>query len=492
VREIRQFVRSKFIVVLTNLYVFLISFFFLILLATIDIDGAKRNTVNFLLLLGQLMPLAIFLSVVIRTVWSTSVDRINEDLMFYTSIKPSAIVCGKLVSGVIINLILMSITMPFITLLYSIGGVDLLTVGMMFVELFVVMQVLNALAILVAATSKIHFSPIISLIVISIAFIALYVLEVMVIEEWINMEYSAMLIEFAGLLALEIAAFALITGVAIAKFSPQNSNRLVSMRIILTLLFILAVAYMLFEVYFPTLLNLNMWDSVNRVTAYLLILFLVLVVCERDEWSARIQRGLPKSLLLRVIIFPFCTGSACGLVWVLVLAGVLVLVNLVLFLPTPPPHNNIFYNCEWGNFTSLGSLMFFSFYCCVTAMLIRSWFLKKIDTSKTWAIAGILLLFVYIFSFLIYVLVTTSDYAKLYMYSEWYKRYSESRLASINPVSKIFYEITGYAYFGIILWGVILLPFLFFWYCQRLKNFSPHNISEPISYEEAANTTKNT
>jgi hypothetical protein len=42
-----------------------------------------------------------------------------------------------------------------------------------------------------------------------------------------------------------------------------------------------------------------------------------------------------------------------------------------------------------------------------------------------------------------------------------------------------------------ICWAIILLPFLFVWYLQRLKNFSPHNIEEPFSYEEAQEAVKN-
>jgi hypothetical protein len=483
-----------------------------------EVSGHK-DIAGLFLMFGHLMAWTSFFSVVVRTVWSTSTDMINEDLMFYSSIKPLEIVCGKLFSGVIITLILMSITAPFLTLVYSMGGVDLVILAIMLVEIFVIIQVFNALAILVASTAKIRFSPFIGLIIVSIAFVVLNVLTNMVVlNEWFGMDRSEMLLEFAGLLFAEVAAFVFIVSVAVAMLSPQNSNRLFPMRIIVTIIFIAAVVCTLFEIFLAPLSDVLPYVEITCLLA--LMLFLILSVCERDQWTPRIRVGLPKSLILRAILFPFCTGSPCGVVWIMLMMAVLVYVDLMILLPMNLSRGafSLFYFNPYDDRCYNGPLLLFIFFFnfCVTAMLIRSWFWKKVDASRVWLIAICLMVFLSGGSMVVYIIgleVGNLLYGEEQSFywavagSNWYEQYNNSLVSSLDPMNIIWqlifdmfwatqflsqhygmkFLLRHYAMFG---WAVILLFLLFIWYRQRLKDFSPYNINETTSYDDAVKIIK--
>jgi hypothetical protein len=500
---------------LTNLYIGLLVFIFIADLLSNRVHD-KTSTTNLFETFGYLMASTSFLSVVVRTAWSTAADRINEDLMFYSSIKPSAIVFGKLASGVVITLILMSVTMPFMTLTYSVGGLDLIVVMILFVEIFVIVQVLNALAILVATTSKIRFAPFLSLFVIAITFIILNYLKDAIINEWKNMERSEMLLEFIGLLVVELAVFALIVSVVIAKLSPENSNRLFPIRLTVTIIFILSVVCTLSELFLKPLIDVLPYIETACLGA--LLLLLLLVVCERDQWTPRIRRSLPKSLIFRIILFPFCTGSACGLVWIMLMMAILAWVDLAIFLPMNFNLNGkaeslFYYSTDklWWRPQVAVLLFVFFFDLCVTAMLIRSWFCKELKGSEVWLLMICLMIFVSLGSIVIYFLWSIF-YILLFGgesffqlehitgYDHWFDLYTNSLLSSIDPIIFLQKQIKSFLnidsdpaaaplsrYYGLFIWAIVLLCCLFVWYKQKLKDFSPYNINETMLYDEAVN-----
>jgi hypothetical protein len=245
--------------------------------------------------------------------------------------------------------------------------------------------------------------------------------------------------------------------------------------------------------------------------------FLITVVCERDQWSPRIRRSLPQSLILRFILFPFYTGSACGLVWIGLMMAVLVLVDLFALFPFLKG-TSLFLCDQKDQCWAIVLLFIFIFDICVTAMLIRSWFLKQIQTSRVWLIAILVLTFVTFGSIIVagiyFACQGVNFMGVTNLYSTWWIKYRESGISSINPFMlfvmshdlffteppMIIIEVIANFIedkvpltrcYGAIGWAIILLPFLFVWYRQRLKNFSPYNIEEPISYEEAKEAVKN-
>ncbi|MDR2763111.1 MAG: hypothetical protein LBB88_10945 [Planctomycetaceae bacterium] len=527
VKETRQFVRSKFIVVLTNLYICSISLIFLFVLFfttnTNDlIDSHHSFTAEGSRVISSIFVMMIFwtcfFTVIMRTAWTTANDRINEDLMFYSSIKPSTIVFGKLISGVIITLIIMSVTAPFITLAYSMGGIDLTDILIRFVFVFLNIQILNSLAILVAATSKIRFAPFLSLVVITILFLVFNSFIVEAFREWNNMERNQMLLEFAGFLLASISACALFISVAVAKLSPQNSNRLFPMRIIVTIIFIAAIFVTLYELFLSPLVDVL--ENAESACLLSLLLFLLLVVCERDRWTSRIRRRLPKSLVMRSILFPFYTGSPSGLVWVAIMFAVLVIIDFTILLPLSVGtragnmSRNLFGEFTSSECTKVMPACIFFFNYCITAMLIRSWFLKKLDSSRTWLVIICLIVFVsscsvfvfFIYNFVLGALIDEKNILDFLDGINWFDGYRNSWLSSIDliqlldipafinsglEINQIELSVPMYRVYVAFGWTIIILPFLIIWYYQRLKEFSPNNIKETISYDDAVGEIRN-
>jgi hypothetical protein len=246
--------------------------------------------------------------------------------------------------------------------------------------------------------------------------------------------------------------------------------------------------------------------------------FLAIVVCENDQWTPRFRQSLPKSLFRRFIMFPFCTGSACGLVWIVLMATVLVLIDLLILFPSMSNDSLFSSIVQYGICRKIVLLFILVFDICVTAMLIRSWFWKQVDVSRVWLIAILVLSFVTFGSIIFAGICFTFPYVNFvdgtHIYATWWIKYQESGISSINPFmlfityDPMFFEHPIWLVFGVLVeliveevplsrcygaigWAIILLPFLIIWYCQRLKNFSPYNIiEETISYEEAKEIVK--
>jgi hypothetical protein len=509
VKEIRQFTRSNFIAVLVNLYILLLVIAFLAFLS-----DELVTTQIFWRAFCYIVLWTCFFSVIVRTVWSASIEMTNNDLMFYSSIKPSTIVLGKLFTGVATTFVLMSVTMPFVVLLNLMGGIDLQYMILVLVEIFIVVQVMNALAILIASTFKKSFALFIALIITLMAFGVAHMVVSEAIENWDDIkQLPEILFTIISFLIFESIIFALAVCAAIAKLSPKKSNRSFLIRLVTPVIFVI-VAYIgtLFSHQLGTLLVVIVFLSF-----IMLMSFLTTVVCENDQWTPRIRRSLSKSLILRFIMFPFCTGSACGLVWIVLMMVLLVLVDLLAIFPLMSDVSLFGSIIQYGTCRKLVLLFIFIFDICVTAMLIRSWLLKQVDVSRVWLIEILVLTFVtfggIIVAGIYFAFQGVNVMGITNLHSTWWIKYQESGISSINPfmifrisdsiffshplllVIGVLVELTNNVPFSrcyvAIGWAIILLPFLFVWYLQRLKNFSPYNIEEPISYEEAKEAAEN-
>ncbi|MDR1052868.1 MAG: hypothetical protein LBL39_01725, partial [Planctomycetaceae bacterium] len=154
VRELRQFVRNKFIVALVNLYIVALVAACLFVVSATEMYNVSETGYFLLTMLGVIAYITSLLAVVVRTTVITSNDKISEDLMFFTSMTPTTIVLGKMFSGIVFSFILMSATMPFVTLAYLLRGVDLHTVAWVFTTIFIVIQILNGMAIFAAVSAN--------------------------------------------------------------------------------------------------------------------------------------------------------------------------------------------------------------------------------------------------------------------------------------------------------------------------------------------------
>jgi hypothetical protein len=475
-KELRQFVRNQFIIILINLYVLAIVVACQMVFVSNIHQHTKTYGKDIFFVLMNIFFITSFLTVVLKTAWTTATDRINEDLMFYSSIKPSTIVFGKILSGMVMTLILMSITMPFVALAYSLRGIDFIVILELMMQIFVLIQVLNSIAIFVASSNKFKFSAYLSSLVVGGVSFWMY----LCIKEMTSAIYftgNRITEIFYLLLYIESVFFAIFICGSIVALSPSTSNRMFSFRILLTAIFVISLLGACSGIFWKPIT-----DACDFVIGFSLVFtpFLILAAaCEPDQWSTRIRRHLPISLIYRILLFPFYTGSPCGIAWIFLMTAALLGMDKVFNTNMLFSHTKISY---------LFGIIIFTFNYSVTAMLIRSWCFKKLDSIYVLIIALVLLLTFTIGSMLLHLLLISSlDFAE----SDPFISYSKGTLSALNPFCAFEnWDFKEQYHNGVLIWFGLLIILLIGWYSKRLVHFNS-NVEEPMTCEEARKLIQN-
>ena len=258
---------------------------------------------------------------------------------------------------------------------------------------------------------------------------------------------------------------------AVTTIAPPTANRMLPLRIVISMAFLLSLAYCGF---------LFGWSSdffKGWSFSWLCALppTLLLAVCERETWTYRIKKTIPHNFVFRMLVFPFYTGSPCGLAWIFLLFGGVALTAAnggILVVPFS------------GDLTEGLLALLFAFNYCVTAMLLRSFVFPKVSPGKTWAVAVVLLLFFTFGSILTYYL-TYGD--KTFDFGDGY---SEHFLSALNPFLLMASYDQTYRTIAAIGWAILLIfPFIF-WFGLRIREFTPSPPSDMMTLEDAVAAVK--
>lgn len=467
-RELRQLVRNRFIVVLINLFIAI-----LVLVCMMNVlfqEGSQLGGSGGSLFsaLTVVMTIACFLAVVVYTAMTTSSERINGDLMYTSAMKPSAIVFGKAWAGALLTVLLMSITAPFVMLAYLLRGLDIEWVAIAFLYVFMSVQVLNSAAICIFSNvrTKVQMSAILgvgffAVIMASSSLVGFFSVYVRVgggtIDLWLVI---------GGQMLSALAILALFLSGAIVSIAPPTSNRLLPIRLTVTTIYI---GSLLICAAFPSLaFSSNTFITWVYAWAGALIPLMLIAVCERDTWSYRIKQSVPKNFLLRILLFPFYTGSPNSLVWVALMA---VGVGYVAERSGSVFENGIFFCC------------IFAFDYCVTALLLRSIFApRKLTPDKTWTIVMFLLMTFTLGGMLAYFLLEYDSMNAAFM-----ELYAASRYAYLDPfmLQSDAWTLSPHQARSSVVWaGILALPLLA-WFVWKVRRFSPFAPGETMTLEQA-------
>ncbi|HBT76347.1 MAG TPA: hypothetical protein DEB39_05340, partial [Planctomycetaceae bacterium] len=155
VRELRQLVRNRFIIVMLNLYIFLLVFVCLVQVGfTSDFTTATGERLFYTL--TAVLGCSAFLVVVPYTALIAAMERINDDLMYTSGIRPGSIVFGKFLNGVILSLLLFSTTLPFYMLAAQLRGLDVNDALFIVWLVFLGLHVFNAFTLLLFTGVRSH------------------------------------------------------------------------------------------------------------------------------------------------------------------------------------------------------------------------------------------------------------------------------------------------------------------------------------------------
>ncbi|MEM9415975.1 MAG: hypothetical protein AAGA29_10945, partial [Planctomycetota bacterium] len=258
---------------------------------------------------------------------------VNTDLLFITTIKPSSIVWGKLISGMAIAMLIFSACAPFMVITYLMRGIDLPTIFLILgldvlVILGVIQVALTVASMPVSAVVKAFVG------LAALGGIGMLCVGVLVMAAELAIDgvlfYGASAMDFWGpvitMILFGLAIAGLLFFVAVAMLTASTANRARPLRLYITAVWlvtgVIAVAHdwgFLPDLYF---------NAVEVWTITSLIFLSLILVCsgsEREAYGNRLLWKVPRRVWLRPIAFLTTSGAAAGLIW----AGMLIAATIV-------------------------------------------------------------------------------------------------------------------------------------------------------------------
>ncbi len=246
----------------------------------------------------------------------------NIDLFFVTTITPGAIVRGKYLTAMALTLLIYSACMPFMILTYLLRGIDLPTIFAVLAIGFMVCAGVNAMGIFAGSVSGSWF---LRGLVAAGMLIFLFMTAVMFIQSvsaaimmgWGLFGVTTTWTTIGTALLFEALAIGLLYVLAVALLSPKPSNRMLVPRLYITGTWLVVGVVAAIWSYTQTSA-----DPIIGWVVYGTFGFTVMMVAslgERDSWSTRVKRIIPRNLLLRFVAFLFYSGSAGGIIWCAIL-----------------------------------------------------------------------------------------------------------------------------------------------------------------------------
>ncbi|GHT28257.1 hypothetical protein FACS18942_08520 [Planctomycetales bacterium] len=478
-RELGQNVRNNITVFLINIFIAVMVLCCVMPIIFSDNTGGNAGSGRILFsIISSVTCLACLLIVVISSFVQTGKQRKENDLMFASAMSPWSLITGKWLSGAVMTLILLSLSAPFIAVAYLLRGIDIQDILTALINTFVSIQLLNAAGISFASMAKTQGMS--SLAVFIGAFAVIYSgMGVMFLPLMFSASGHSALMPVWIVEALYITALLSLTllflFIGSAGLSPLTSNRLLPVRIMVTVEFLLSLGLIYFlssSPYAPLFNPATIWFVLWTT---LTVLILLLTVHEREQWCFRIRRTIPKNFIIRLLCFPFYTGSPCGIIWTILLFAA---AFAVFFVSTAPSPSAI------DVFLPALFIVVFAFDYCITAMLIQS----KLDPHRQFPVCGTvlaLLLFFTLGSFILSFFFFASSAE--FLDNEFYIAYRDSVLAALNPFmlfdnsgGNLFIPIAGAA-----IWFLLLLPCFAVWFVRRVRHFTLLGSDDTMTLEQA-------
>jgi len=322
VKEFRQAVQNRLVLsvlmlsLLINLAV-LGGYLILIPNADTSPDGG-RNVFTILTSIMQFICLA-FVPLYAGGRLALERNNANNDLLYITTITPGAIVRGKYLAAMGLTALIYSACLPFLTITYLLRGIDLFMIFFMLAGGFVTCAAANAAGIFIGAIQ-------ISWIMRVIAAVAMiWGLSATTLG---TMGMTGAMIMFGAGIPWDSWAYRAGSGtylraigvgigvahvLSIAMLSPKTTNRMFVPRLYITGCWALgAVVAGLWGSFTTSLEPVVGWVIVNGIAW---MVCLAGVTGERDDWSIRVRRKIPRNPAMRFMAFLFFTGSAGGVLW---------------------------------------------------------------------------------------------------------------------------------------------------------------------------------
>lgn len=386
VKESRQMVRNRFVVVAMLLYLLLLIVVTGIFLAS-HVNAARHGGQNFTLgrelcqfyLSVLTMVTLLFVPFYMAIRMGSERSGINMDLFHITTLSPGSIVRGKLLTGAMLALLFYSLTLPFMGLSFLLRGVDVPSILQSAGWSFGFVLLATMLGIFLGT---VPMTPVLRMVVCCIlgviAVPSLIAVSLAGSHGWLA---RGGLVETSCIILLIALGLGLFYALAVSCLHARTSNFARPVRIYLSCCWVIGLGFALWARFTHGVsAAVEMFAAMSLV---LLALGVPFVVSEPDTLSWRMRREAPVRFWQRCLAFPFSTGMAAGLLWTLLMA--MISITLFGFHLLRPGHGRLVGNEEAEAFSCI--FLYALFYALVAAWMRRRWLSTRIPVQNTWVVA---------------------------------------------------------------------------------------------------------
>lgn len=471
IRELRQSVRSRFMIGIVIFFLlFLLGATGITLLATEVHNQSSGSSIGFSTgqtlfssLFSLLMFVCVFLfPIYIATRLGSERNKNGLDLLYISTLSPSAIIRGKFFSGIVLLVLIFSLSLPFLTFTYLLRGIDIPTIFVITGGGFLIAMAMVAAAILFACLplSKV-FKIVIGVLVgfLMLGFVPQIILVSLMgygAPPFTSMGINLSSWQFWGATAAVIGiigiAIGLMNVLSAALIAPKTANRALPVRCFVTAMWLISglIAATTDLIHTPGSGNVILawlWASVLLMAATILI-----AVSENEHLSFRIRKSIPRKRGARKLIFPFYSGPAGGVIWTILIAG-------ASFLIAFGVHPSLLGDKD--NWHPLLAVFLYFYSYGLTALLIHRFLLKKLSPAITWLIA---LSLMFLATILPLIIILFSGTMSLDDYENWqygnpFALFDESHRS----------EHMGLAATWALLVSLVHIP----WFSRQFRKFKP-------------------
>ena len=348
VKELRQAVQGKFVAaVLIVLLIVQLTAIGLFIINSRDISTTFDAGRDAFMILQSIMLGICLLFVPAYTAFRLGSERSdsNVDLLFITTIRPRAIIGGKIFASLAITVLIFSACMPFMVFTYWLRGIDLPSIFVMLAFSFLIVVAAVHMATFIASIPANRVFKILlgvaGLCILPQIFVASLTLSFTLASSGVGSRLNSW--EFWGpasaVILVALTMIGLLFFMSVALITPISANRALPVRLyIMSVWLIGGAAGGVISYVDRDDTAIIVWSIVS--VAILFIGFFA-AVSERETLGSRVVRKIPRSGLLRLPAFLLFSGAAGGVVWCLLMCaltlGVVVLWPAVSRTPGPDP-----------------------------------------------------------------------------------------------------------------------------------------------------------
>jgi len=325
VKELRQSVRSRFVagVLLLFLAVELFGVGATLLSSGSNYNGinyfAGRDTFHFLYIT---LSTACLLFIPAYAAVRLAMERWdnNLDLMYITTIKPRAVIKGKLFAAMVIALLLFSAAAPFMSFSYLLRGIDLPSIFIAIVFVFIyVIAVTQVMIFLACLPTSRAFKVILGLVAIGGLIQSLVVVNFAgwgIIRSGFGSKFNDpdFWVMASAVTVSVFLGVGMLQRMSVALISPPSANKALPVRRYATIVWVVTGIGTLGIAGYNSEGGIMIAWLIPSVIA--LCMSLIWGLGERTQLSSRIRRTIPDNPVLRRLAFLFYNGPAGALCWI--------------------------------------------------------------------------------------------------------------------------------------------------------------------------------